>query len=107
MPGKRKSWDYVAREHSVKLRDQHATPRVAAHLWATASSADLRFRFYVMFCLCVWGCAIVGLWDCGVVSFWVCGLSNWFCRFVFVCVCVCVYVCVLRVFARWCVIVCR
>ena len=33
----------------------------AADLWATASSADLRTRFYVSLCLCVWVYAIVGL----------------------------------------------
>ena len=30
---------------SSQLMVQHAAPRVAADVWATASSADLRFRF--------------------------------------------------------------
>ena len=59
--------------------------RGAADLWATASSADLRFCFYVLLCLCVWVYAIVGLWGC--VSVWISVL--WVC----VCVCVCVFTC--------------
>ena len=58
----------------------------AADLGATASSADLRFRFYVLLCLCVWGYAIVGLWECEFVG--LCVSAWWVC----VCVlCVCVY----------------
>ena len=43
------------------------------YLWTTASSADLRFRCYLLLCLCVWGCAIVGLWGWKFVC--VCGLQ--------------------------------
>ena len=34
---------------SIQLRVQHAAPKVAADLWASASSADLRFCFCFVF----------------------------------------------------------
>ena len=38
------------------------------NLWAIAFPADFRFSFYVLLCLCIWVCAIVGLWDCEFVD---------------------------------------
>ena len=59
----------------------------AADLWATASSADLRFCSYVLLCLCVWVYAILGLWGCEFVGVWV-GVF-WVCVHVYLHVCVC------------------
>ena len=59
--------------------------RPRADLWATASSADLRFCFYVLLCLCVWVYAIVGLWGCEFVGVWISVL--WVCVCVFTCLC--------------------
>jgi hypothetical protein len=99
---------------SIQFRIQHAVPQVAADLWATASSADLRFSF---FCFCNHVLMSTGFWVCDFVfvslcvcvfvfvclCFWVCGfvvLCLWVC--VFVCVCLCVSV----VSLRDCTIVC-
>ena len=71
--------------------------RPRADLWATASSADLRFCFYVLLCLCVWVYAIVGLWGCEFVGVWI--SASWVCVCVFTCcvclgaVCFCVIMC--------------
>ena len=59
--GKCRQGTHYARKHARWLR-----PR--ADLWATASSADLRFCFDELLCRCVWGYAIVGLWDCEFVG---------------------------------------
>ena len=67
-------------------RSSPAQRQGAADLWATASSADLRFCFYVLSCLCVWVYAIVRLWGSEFVGCY---------RFVSVCVYVFVFVCVL------------
>ena len=78
--------------------------RPRADLWATASSADLRFCFYVLLCLWVWVYAIVGLWSCEFVDVWISVL--WVCARVCVCVCVCSHVCVCLGAVCFCVIMC-
>ena len=92
------SWqiDKNSSEFAMNLGRPVPCEQGAADLWATASSADLRFRFYVLWCFCVGGYALERFWD---VSLWVCGLGlGGF---------VCVFAC-LRLFAAcvFCVIVC-
>ena len=83
-------WSLQSREESSEFAKSLGRPvpceQGAADLWATASSADLRFRFYVLLCLCVWVYAIVGLWGCEFVGVWLvfCGLCVCVLR---VCVC--------------------
>ena len=67
---------------SIQLRVQHAVPQVAADLWATASSADLRF---CLFCFCNHVLMSAGFWMCDLLI--VCFV------FVGLCVCVCMLVC--------------
>ena len=62
----------VGKLAACQFRIQHVALKVAADLWATASSTDLIIHFYVLLSLCVWVYAIVRLWGrqfvCGRVG---------------------------------------
>ena len=56
-----------------------------------------QIKFYLLLCLCVWNCAVVGLWGCEFVCLWVSVLLARGIVGLYVCVCVCV--CVLAFFS--------
>ena len=62
-------WSSKISPESIQLRSQHAAAKVAADLWATDSSADLRF----------WVC-VFGVRDCDFAV--LCLMSLGDCRFV-------------------------